>query len=196
MTDEEALQEAVDAAEAEAQALEDQAGAIGVQRHALSAQELADLQTRRDELNRTLRALSDETVSLDAELQRLTAQLKAPGFRLPPRVATPLTWFFRSAAFVVYVGSLVAAYTFIRSPGLVLALVLGLPIAFVALMVAGSWRESGAANTPRSSAGQGEEPARVAAVDERVGTAPGGPGGDRGAALGAEQPRDLDGEGG
>lgn len=195
MTDDEALQQAIDTAEAEAQTLEAQANAIVDQQRALSAQELAELQARRDELARRLSSLTDETVALDAELDRLQAQLKAPGFRLPAPVATPLTWLFRTAAFVVYVGSLVASYSYIRSPGLVVALVLGLPVAFVVLMVAGSLRESGAADTPGSSAGQGEAPARLVAVDERVDAAPGGPGDDRGAALGAEQPRDVDGEG-
>jgi hypothetical protein len=189
VTDDEALQQAVDAAEAEVQALEQQASAATEARRALSRETLEQLLARGEDLARVLRGLTEEEKALTEELARLEQQLKKPGFQLPPRVATPLTWFFRSAAFMIYVGSAVASYNFLRSPGLLLALVLGLPIAFVAAMVAGSLRESGAAHTVGSRAGPGEEPARVVAGDERAVAARGGPGGDRPADVGVESPR-------
>lgn len=178
MTDEEALQQAADAAEAEAAALELELATLTEQRRALSAEALAALEERHQALSRSLQALAEEEETLRAELARLEHQLERPPFHLPAVVATPLGWFLRATAFIVYAGSVVSAHRFLQSPGLVVALLVALPIAFLAVMMAGSLRESGAAGTPGERAGPGEEPARLPAVDARAVAAPGGPGDD------------------
>ena len=190
MTEEESLQRAVTEAETEVQTLETEVQVLTAQRRALSAQKLSELEARTAELSGALSSLATEERSLNSELQKLEQQLQRPGFRLPPVVATPWTWFLRSCAFFIYAGSLVGSYRYINSPGVVLALVLGLPVAFVFVMMAGSLRESGAENAPGERAGQGEEPARVVAGDERAGSAPGGSAEPRAAEPRAEGTRD------
>ena len=192
MTDDEALQQAVDAAEAEVAGLEAQLAAVAEGRRALSREALAALWTRHDELTRSLLGLTVEEHTLRTEQAQLEEQLARPRFRVPTVVASPLTWFLNTTAFVIYAGSLVMSHRFLHSPGLMLALLFGLPVAFVLLMVAGSLRESGAAESAGAGTGHGEEPARLAAVDERIAAPPGGPGGDGAAEGGVEPPRDAD----
>ena len=194
MTDEETLQRALDEAEVGVQALEAQLASATELRHGLSKESLDALEARREELSRALRALGSQEQALNDELAHLELKLRRPGVELPPRVATPLAWFLRSAVFTIFAGSVVAAHRFIQSAGLVVALVLGLPIAFVLVMVAGSLRESGAADKARSGAGQGEEPAGLPAIDERVGAPSGGPDDDRHADLAPERSREGTGD--
>lgn len=178
MTDEEELQQAVDAAEAEVQDLEAEVSALAARRGELSREALATLWAKQQSLARALQALQGDEQSLRAELVEFEHQLQKPGFQLPEAVATPAGWFLRAAAFVVYASSLVAAHRFLQSPGVILALLIALPVAYLLLMVAGSLRESGTADTIGESARQGEEPARLPAVDEGAVTAPAGPGAD------------------
>ena len=197
MTDDAELQRAAESAEAEVAALEGEFAALTARRARLSADQLEALAARNEELRRALGALTDQEVALHGELATLKARLAQPGFRLSPRVATPLTWYLRAAAFLVYAGGLVASYRSLQGPGMFLMLLIMLPVAFVAVMMAGSLRESGAAGTTGVSAGPGEEPARVPGVEleGRVVAAPGGPVDDRAAERGAARPPAGDREG-
>jgi hypothetical protein len=192
VTDEEALAQAVAAAEAEVAALEAELAESARKRHALCAEALAKEWARHDELTRRLLALSVEEQALRTEQAALEGQLERSLFRLPESLASPLSWYLRATAFILYGGSVVMAHRFLHSPGLALALLLGLPIAFVLAMVAGSLRESRTAEPVGGGTGQGEGPARVAAVDERVAAPPGGPGGDHEAGGGVVPPREPD----
>ena len=109
MTDDAELQRAAESAEAEVAALEGEFAALTARRARLSADQLEALAARNEELRRALGALTDQEVALHGELATLKARLAQPGFRLSPRVATPLTWYLRAAAFLVYAGGLVAS---------------------------------------------------------------------------------------
>lgn len=197
MIDEEELQHAIGQAEGETAVLQRELARLAAQRHARSQPTLLALEARKAELTDSLRALSAAQGDLEAEKRKLRKELARPRLGWSSLIASPLTWFFRGAVFTVYVSSVLAAQLWFQSPGLVLALVLGLPVAFVLVMVAGSLRESGAAGTTGVSAGPGEEPARVPGVEleGRVVAAPGGPVDDRAAERGAARPPAGDREG-
>ena len=192
MTDEEALEQAVAAAEAEVAAVEAEIAALAAKRHALSAEPLGQEWARHDELTKSLLALSVEEQALRTEQAGFERQIDRPRFRLPEFLAAPLRWYLGSTAFFVYGGSLVMAHRFLHSAGISLALLAGLPIAFVLVMVAGSLRESRTAQPVGVGPEQGEEPARLVAVDERVAAPPGGPGDARAPEVGVEPPREPD----
>ena len=104
MTDDDELKRTAESAQAEVAALERALATLTARRAALSADELAQLMARNEELGRALVALTDQEVALHRELASLQTKLAQPGFRLSPRVATPLTWYLRGAAFLLYVG--------------------------------------------------------------------------------------------
>lgn len=189
MTDEEALEHAVERAETEVASLEAELQARTDRSRALSQQELAALARRRTQQSEESLTLAEERLAIDREKARLRRALKRPPFRWSSLVASPLTWFFRGAAFTAYVCSVAAAHRLVQSPGLVVALVVGLPVAFLLVSVAGSLRESGAADKIGNGAEQGEGAERAPAVDERGLTAAGGPRGDRSAGVGGSRPR-------
>lgn len=178
MTEEEELQQAVDAAETEVQALEVEVSTFGERRLERSREALAPLKAKHQALTRGLEAVKDEERVLRIELTKLRRQLKKPGFQLPTPMGTWASLYLRSAAFVVYTISVLAMSRVLESPGLILSLLVALPAAYLLLMVAGSLRESGIADTIGERAREGQAPARLPPVDERPIAAPSGPGHD------------------
>ncbi|MFZ5439385.1 MAG: hypothetical protein ACOZQL_05215 [Myxococcota bacterium] len=169
MSDELELQRAVDEATREVARLEGELGGLVGARASLTADALHDAQLRRDALAASLQAREVETSALEAERAKLVAVAETPGFQLPG----PLRWTLTSAALVVYVASLISLYRWVRSPGLVFFLVAALPVALVALVVAGSLRESAideraaradpdVEGAPRGDPAAGEGAARLA----------------------------------
>ena len=176
MTEAEALEQAVARAEAEVAELEAALATGEAMRHALTVEALTKAQAGRDALVAAEAELLAQAALLRTERDALQAKAERPAVHLPLFIGGPLRWYLRTTGLAIFLGSVVAANRYVHSPGLVLALLVGMPVAFVLVLVAGSLRESGIEDAPRGSPGPGAGPAQLPADDGRVEPAAGGPG--------------------
>jgi len=143
VTEDEALAEANAVAEAELAKLEAEIALVSAARSALTAGARVEAQAQRDAAAREVTEATLAAARLRAERDQLLEEVLVRQRALPPSpLSAPVSWALRMLLFTFYVVTVLASYQHLRSPALTLALVLSLPVAFVALIVAGSLRES------------------------------------------------------
>jgi hypothetical protein len=195
MSDEQTLQHAVAAAEAEVAALETERARLLAQRSSLTAEELARARARRDELLAASTTAHTEAAANEAERRRLLARARTPRV-FGALVGGPTRWVGTTAAWVIALRGLVELHHWVALPGLTLAVLVALPIAFVGLVVAGSLYESAidehaVAASPAGTSGAGPAPGEGAAR-RAAGSGPDRAAGERAPGAGRAEDRDDD----
>lgn len=151
MTDEEDLRRALDASERDVERLEVAAEQRERDRRAVSMDSLASARLHQQALAAERERLDEEIARLETERDRERAELKRLQKAPTHPFSTAGALFWRSMLVAISVGSLLALYPSLRRVDWLFGVVLvALPVVAIALIVAGSIRESRVASAAGS----------------------------------------------